>query len=633
MKNGQYISYHLTDEQSFEILDYRWLDASLMTGAFRKTTQALAPASHAFVPGAYNLYPGYPIGSGEIELGYDLLARRLAGHERIVIDGMGGVLWDDFRERLDRALGSCGAKFEWFDVRQALKPPAEINRLLEPFLGGDDPLFGTRTQLCLKHFFIPEKLESLRARVTGKSRIIIYGTGAGLALPPKSTLAAPIVYLDVPKNEIQFRARAGSIANLGANEPEEPKRMYKRFYFADWPLLRAHAAELLPHLDYIVDTQRPDEPTFMGGAALRQGLARVSRTWCRARPWFEPGPWGGQWMKERLPGMSREAANLAWSFELISPENGLAFESGGRLIEVAFDFLMAQERSAVLGDFTERFGAEFPIRFDYLDTFGGGNLSVQCHPRPEYAWRNFGERFTQDETYYLTDCTPDARVFLGFQQGVNAREFERALRTSFHEAKTLSVDNFVQSHPSQRHGLYLIPNGTIHCSGVNNLVLEISATPYIFTFKMYDWLRLDLDGRPRPLNIDRALESLYFERQGERVGRELIAQPRVLARGPDWQWLHLPTHAEHFYDVHRFDFSSPVDVKTDGSPHVLNVVEGGPVILETPGAPPQPFAFAETFIVPAGAGSYRLRSLTGSPAKVIKAFLKAEANKVPSYLQ
>jgi mannose-6-phosphate isomerase class I len=338
-------------------------------------------------------------------------------------------------------------------------------------------------------------------------------------------------------------------------------------------------------------------------------------------------------MKERFPGMSNEAPNLAWSFELISPENGVAFESGGRRLEVAFDFLMAQEHLAVLGDFAERFGCEFPIRFDYLDTFGGGNLSVQCHPRPEYAWSRFGERFTQDETYYLTDCAPDARVFLGFQQGVNAREFERALRTSFHEARPLPVDNFVQSHPSRQHGLYLIPNGTIHCSGVNNLVLEISATPYIFTFKMYDWLRLDLDGRPRPLNIDRAMDNLYFERQGKRVERELVAQPRVLARGPDWQWLHLPTHSEHFYDVHRFDFSSQVEVKADGSPHVLNVVDGGPVILETAAAEAQPFAFAETFIVPAAAGAYRLRSATGRPAKVVKAFLKPDARTLPPYLQ
>ena len=253
--------------------------------------------------------------------------------------------------------------------------------------------------------------------------------------------------------------------------------------------------------------------------------------------------------------------NYAWSFELIVPENGLVFASDDWILEVSFDFLMYRSAGDITGDSAAAFGCEFPIRFDFLDTFAGGNLSLQCHPRPDYVRRNFGETFTQDETYYILDCRPDARCFLGFRDDIDPGAFRRAVDTSFAAAQPLDVERYVQVHPARKHDLFLIPNGTIHCSGINSLVLEISATPYIFTFKMYDWMRLDLDGRPRPLNIDRAFENLYFERKGAVVPQELIAQPRVNG-GPGWELIHQPTHRHHFYDVQRYAFSTAVEVET-----------------------------------------------------------------------
>ena len=597
-----------------------------MSEAFRKTTQLLAPAFRNPPTRGYNIYPAYPLSTGCIQSGFSALAATLAPHQRIVIDGTSGTLWQGFRERLTRALNEIGVTAEWIDVAETLRPESEIDRMLAPSLGGDDPLFGKRSTLSILDFFILEKLAALRNRTAPTRRTIFYGTGAALA--GKGYL----VYVDVPKNEIQFRSRAGVNCNLGITRPLDSKSAYKRFYFADWPVLRGHQRVLLPHLNLFVDTQRPEEPTFINGDDLRRGLDRAAHSWFRVRPWFEPGPWGGQWMKKHIDKLSPEAPNLAWSFELISPENGLAFESDGHLLEVAFDFLMFQSHRAVLGDFSERFGFEFPIRFDYLDTFEGGNLSLQCHPRPEYAYRHFGERFTQDETYYISDCGTDAEVFLGFQQGVDSGEFAQALRRSHNNSLPLEVHRFIQKHPVKKHALYLIPNGTIHCSGRNNLVLEISATPYIFTFKMYDWMRMDLDGRPRTLNIDRALENLYFDRQGDGVAREFISQPRTVASGEGWELIHLPTHLQHFYDVHRYDFTTSVVAFTQGSPHVLNVVEGESVVLEIPGFSPQHFAYAETFVIPAAAERYRLLNHSAKPAKVIRADMKPSAARLPDYL-
>jgi mannose-6-phosphate isomerase class I len=584
---------------------------------WRKTTQKLAPVFHTPAPpGQYDIYPAFPIGPGKIGLGYEALAARLVDHRKVVIDGYGGVFWSDFQAQLDAALRRIGIQAKWLNVEDALRPEPEIDRLIAPFLGGDDPLFGTRFRGQLREFFDEERLYALRPDPDARLNIL-YGCGAALA-----GWDGLLVYVDVPKNEIQFRARAGSITNLGASQPCDPKAMYKRFYFVDWVVLNRHKAELLPSMDIIVDGQRPNEPAFIAGADLRAALTQMVRNVFRARPWFEPGPWGGQWIKQHIPQVPQDAPNYAWSFELISPENGLMLESDGRLLEISFDFLMFHDHAAVLGESAERFGYEFPIRFDFLDTFDGGNLSIQCHPRPEYIRAHFGENFTQDETYYILDCKPGARVYLGFRDGEDPMVFRAELERSLREVVAIDVDRFVNSVPSHKHDLLLIPNGTIHGSGKDNLVLEISATPYIFTFKMYDWMRLDLDGRPRPLNIERAFENLYFDRRGERVERELIARPRVVCSGEGWRLVHLPTHSEQFYDVHRFDFFHQVEASTDGSCHVMNLVEGSSVIVETANGLRQRFNYAETFVVPAAAGRYRLINEGQGMARVVKAFVK-----------
>ena len=584
---------------------------------YRKTAQSILPKKHeASAPGEYDMYPVYSLSEGKIEHGFLALASHLIGHSKIVIDGYVGVLWDDFRDQLDQALQHHGVHAHWVSLAQALRPAEEIETLIGPFLGGEDPIFGTRFTGTLTDFFDSQYF-SPETDHPQSEMIVYYGIGASLVMED-----AYVVYVDVPKNEIQYRARAGSIHNLGATAAREPGRMYKRFYFVDWVVLNVHKAMLLPKIDLYVDEQDPESPAMISGVALREALTEMSHSYCRVRPWFEPGPWGGQWMKERIPQLVKDVPNYAWSFEMIAPEQGIVLESSTNLLEISFDLLMAHDAEAMLGDHADQFGQQFPIRFDFLDTFGGGNLSVQCHPRPSYIREHFGEDFTQDETYYILDTKPGAQVYLGFQESLDPIEFRSALEDSLRNGTPVEIGRFVRALPSEKHRLFLIPNGTIHGSGTDNLVLEISATPYIFTFKMYDWLRLDLQGKPRPLNIQRAFDNLYFGRRGEIIERELIAQPILLETGNEWQVQHLPTHPSHFYDVHRIEFDTSVSVSTDGSPHLLMLVEGTSIRLETCSGKTQRFNYAETFLVPAAADHYRLINEGTAPANVVKAFLK-----------
>ena len=134
---------------------------------------------------------------------------------------------------------------------------------------------------------------------------------------------------------------------------------------------------------------------------------------------------------------------------------------------------------------------------------GGGNLSLQVHPLTSYIREQFGMDYTQDESYYMLDAEPEAEVYLGLQRrALTARRWRRDLRVAQAPRRDFPAEKYVNMWPAKKHDHFLIPAGTIHCSGKDSMVLEISATPYIFTFKLWDWGRLGLDGRPRPIHLD-----------------------------------------------------------------------------------------------------------------------------------
>ncbi len=401
------------------------------------------------------------------------------------------------------------------------------------------------------------------------------------------------------------------------NRPVEPGSE-QRLLFVDWPLQERHKADLLPSLDRLVDASDTARPRSLDGGSLRASLHALAERPFRTRPSFFPGPWGGQWLRRTL-GIETDAPNLAWSYELITPESGILLGSEPA-VEVGFELLMAQESERVLGaDVAERFGRSFPIRFDYLDTLDGGHLSLQCHPGTTYAREVFGLDYTQDETYYVMETTHGASVFLGLRADADLEEF-RAAAERAERGSELDASRFVQAHDAERHRLYLIPAGTVHASGAGNVVLEISATPYLYTLRFYDWLRRDLGGSLRPVHVDHAFANLDSRRSGDAVA-ELMREPTVARRSDGFVELQLGRHPDLFFAVHRLDFEDVAEDDTQGRFHVLNLVAGDEVELETATGDRHALSYAETIVVPASVGGYRLRRRGGRDCKVVKAFV------------
>jgi len=330
----------------------------------------------------------------------------------------------------------------------------------------------------------------------------------------------------------------------------------------------------------------------------------------------------------RTFGLPDDAPNYAWCFDCVPEENSLLFDFGGRRVQSPALPLVHRHPLEVLGrDVYATFGAEFPIRFDMLDTMEGGNLSLQVHPLCDYIRATFGMRYTQDESYYLLDAGPGAQVYLGLRAGVDRAHLSAALRAANTEG-TFAADRFVAAWPARKHDHFSIPAGTIHCSGRDNLVLEISATPYIFTFKLWDWGRLGLDGLPRPTHLEHGLANIQWDRTNDWVAGNLVDRVRPIAAGAGWREESTGLHPFEFIETRRHWFTSAVEHDTAGTLNVLNLVEGAAAVVESPDDAFEPMLvhYAETFVVPAAVGAYRVRPhgpVPPSPLATIKAYVRS----------
>ncbi len=516
-----------------------------------------------------------------------------------------------------------------YTERDLFLSPEEVDRLIAPELGGDDPIFGRISRLKMQDFFDPAKHKALQQRIAERSsELWIVGPGATLLAEPDL-----LIYADMPRWEGQLRQRRGEVRNLGAdNRGSGGKPQYKRAFFIDWRVCDKLKRDSVERWDYLLDSCIPGEPKLVSGEGLRAGLEESCRRPFRVVPFFDPGVWGGQWMRE-VCDLPEGPPNYAWCFDCVPEENSLLLGFGDIQVELPSINLVFRHPEQLLGEAVYgRYGAEFPIRFDFLDTMDGQNLSFQVHPLIDYAHEEFGLRYTQDESYYILDAEPDAEVYLGLVDGVDPEAMMQDLQTAAYDAdRSFPDEKHVQRFPAKTHDHFLIPAGTCHCSGKNSMVLEISHTPYIFTFKLWDWGRLDLDGKPRPINLERGQANIQWQRTKRWVEPRLVNRIEAVAEGPGWREERTGLYQSEAFETRRHWFTEAVDHHTEQcSVHVLNLVQGEEAIVESPDNAFAPFVvhYAETWIVPAQVGAYRIRPHGPSQGKecaTIKAFLRVNA--------
>ncbi len=232
--------------------------------------------------------------------------------------------------------------------------------------------------------------------------------------------------------------------------------------------------------------------------------------------------------------------------------------------------------------------------------------------------------YTQDESYYILEASPQATVYLGMKNGATVDQLFDQIEQAQRGGPAPNIERFVNKWAAKKHDHVSIPAGTIHCAGAGCVVLEISATPYIFTFKLWDWGRTGLDGLPRPVHLDHGRRVLEANHDADWAERTVLNLRQDVAVGEGWREERTGLHEVQFIETRRHWFSEPVLHDTHGSVNVVNLVEGDWATIESPtqGFPPFHMNYAETVIIPAAVGAYRIVPSSRSEHATIRASVR-----------
>ncbi len=304
--------------------------------------------------------------------------------------------------------------------------------------------------------------------------------------------------------------------------------------------------------------------------------------------------WGGRRLAETFGKPLPEQVPIGESWEITDRPEGVSIVAAGPLAGKDLRWLMTHLGEELLGHVPAP-GERFPWLIKLLDCTD--DLSLQVHPPAHKAAALRGEPKT--EMWYFADTQPGSRIYVGLRNGVTRDEFSRKVAEG-------TVADCFHAHETRPGDAMFVPSGRVHALGGGNLVFEIQQNSDT-TYRVFDWNRVGLDGKPRDLHLEASMASIDFDdfEPGLIESSDCASAPgniRELVRHPLFHIDELRGQAE----------GSIPDPRRPGNPGVLGVVRGH---LTVSGA-------GETVSVPAGgfvllAASLQTARLTTGPDSVL----------------
>lgn len=574
---------------------------------------------HSFKdPRAVNTIPSNVFAEEEVTYGVLNFAKRLrkaiaAGARCIGLDGYAGAALYQLKDAL------CGQipGLEVFDIAECYLPANVIREAIAPSLPEDrslDPvlLYGVRLERKYEDLMDNGKLEMLVEKLASAATpILVVGFGS---LCERLLSSYDLrVWGDITPRQAAINFKQGEAHNLGERNALPFSEMMRRNYYVDFELAIDRRWQMIRNnqIDWYLSMDSVRDLVMLPYSVLCDVFELLRQKPLRCRPVYLEGVWGGFYMK-RLRHLPDEMRNCAWIFDMIPMEVSLVAIINGKELEVPFFTFIQQQGEKLLGrDVFEAFGGYFPLRFNYDDTFhSGGNMSIQCHPGHDYLTENHHELGRQDESYYVCVAGEGACTYLGFEKEESGDLFLNDAQRAVQTQELIPYQQYVHKVPSIPGTQVMIPAGTIHASGHNQVILEIgSLTVGSYTYKLYDYQRIDPQtSLQRPIHLEAGKKVLCKERTADWVEENLVNHGNVLRNTQEGCETIVGEHDLLYFSLRTLRFEKKMTDDTRGKFHVLTLTEGERVRVESCTSPDRYFVaqYLDILVIPADFGVYHL---------------------------
>ena len=540
----------------------------------------------------------------------------------VALEAWYGVPAGELAAAVEQSLKRAGVTVQVYSTASLFRNAEEIRAYKQTFIT-DDPGFGcVNMDGRLEDILDNDKIDALKKELAaGEGVRILAGPGAASRL--LEDVLDMICFMDITREPMLWKMWDGELVPFGAVSPD-PDYMWKEYYYCDYYLLHFQKKYVLEKMDFYIESISFDALKLLPRAAYDEMMQELLRYPIKQVKEFQPGPWGAYRYRDlfNVPGLGCNAWN-----RLVSPELGLLVDIGR---EECFNLpLMSlmQYGEQLCGPLLhEKFPDLFPLEIWLDDGYFPEpqpaeriSMPIHNHPGTDYVQRHFNEPLGRYETYYIAEAYEGANTWMGFKDDVDLELWEKKCRESENLTPIEDWKDFIANHDSNEGDLYLIPPGTVHGHGGNQMVLEMDTCPSIagteYSFFEYDFARKTWDdtkktmtGRPMKMHLEHAFDNEKWRREGY-VCDKLRATRKVVEWNKDFSRDSYSTLPEMPFTVERMHFYHEAKNDTENRfMHILTLTVGTSVRIVSKANPAYSTSLNrfQSVIIPADFGEYEI---------------------------